>query len=157
MSRTRVLLSLCLSLFSQPSHIIWHSQFLCTARSPHSLRPHMTGISVPSTTRHRSLSVPHHWNHCGLNSELACFASPPIPVIPLLYSRCIISPITSIVSHPLWTALTSLPRLRLFLIFLGSFPPSPGIPYQLYILRTCVISPSIQSSPRIVPLNGGLG
>ena len=46
-SRTRVLVSLSLSLFSQPSCITWHSQFVCTARFPRSLDPALLGRLTP--------------------------------------------------------------------------------------------------------------
>ena len=82
MSRPRILLSLSLSLFSQHSYITWHPQFLRTARSPHSLHPHMTDVSLLSDHTPSTLRTPRTIGTSRLNSEHPRFGPLSFPVIP---------------------------------------------------------------------------
>ena len=141
--RPRVLLSLSLSLFSQLSYITWHSQFLCTARSPRSLHPHTTDVSLlsnhtPSAFVHPALleplasirnllvSVPFH-SLSSLNYIPPCIISPRhLDGTPPTLDRPNIAALLLLSLHSPWLLSLSL-----------------GIPHQLYLLRARVMFPSI--------------
>ena len=138
-SRTRVLLSLSLSLFLQPSCIIRYSQFLCTTRFPHSLHPHMIDIPLLSTTPTR----PHP--SCTTGTTLALiwnlFVSPPLQSL----SSLIIFPLHHFAHHldsisPTLDRPNTIASIPLILHSPWFLFPSSGTPHRLYILRTRVIS-----------------
>jgi len=139
-SRTRVLLSLSLSLFLQPSCIIRYSQFLCTARFPHSLHPHMIDTPLLSTAPIR----PHPSRTTGTTLTLIwnLFVSPPLQSL----SSLNYIPAASFRPSPRPTldrpnTIASIPLILHSPWFLSL---SSGTPHRLYILRTRVI-PSINS------------
>jgi len=136
MSRTRVLLSLSHSLFSQPSHVIWHKQFPCTARSPHSLHPDMADISLLSTTPH----PPRITGATLASLGASLFRLPFIPCHPLIIFPLHHFPRHLDITPPTLDRPNIIVSLPLSLRFPWFLPLSPSFPHRLYILRTCSFS-----------------